>query len=542
MLQDFHKKYPWISIQHTGAKTDQDIVRAVNSGTAPDMMISAGPDNVAKFCSSGAYKDLNQYLKADGIDLSTIVPEPASRYTSYNGVQCTLPVLSDAYGLYYNTAMFKKAGITAPPKTLSELEADAKKLTVFEPRRVDQGRRLDAAARPSTRARSSTTGTWTGGKWYDAAGKSAFASDPSWAGLLQWQKDFITNVYGADGYTKLQQFFAKLGGPNSEWSTGAGLRDRASSRWRSTVSGATRSSLTTRRRSTTRRRRSRWPTRIARPLRGGADRRRRRRYPVERAERGLGMAAAEVPRAGHPGRGEARDDPEERPDDLRLPQGPEAELGPALQGVPADLREPELRLQSRSRRSATTDSDLWGNFVGKWEAGQVADLQAGLQRLATQIDQQHSSGDGGRDLDGREPRAVAGAPEGAPATLAAARTSPWSRSCRRGSSGSCGSTCTRCSRASTTRSRSTTAWCSLRAGPVLTNYRFMFTQDPFFWQSLRNTIWIVAVGRSAHDPARRRHGVRPDEAAARADRSTGSRSSSRRWCRRWPRRSRSCSC
>jgi len=28
----------------------------------------------------------------------------------------------------------------------------------------------------------------------------------------------------------------------------------------------------------------------------------------------------------------------------------------------------------------------------------------------------------------------------------------------------------------------------------LSNYRFMFTQDPFFWQSLRNTLWIVAVG------------------------------------------------
>jgi multiple sugar transport system permease protein len=28
----------------------------------------------------------------------------------------------------------------------------------------------------------------------------------------------------------------------------------------------------------------------------------------------------------------------------------------------------------------------------------------------------------------------------------------------------------------------------------LTNYRFMFTHDPLFWQSLRNTIWIVIVG------------------------------------------------
>src|SRR5262245_24938265 len=29
VLQDFHAKYPWISIQHTGGKSDQDIYRAV---------------------------------------------------------------------------------------------------------------------------------------------------------------------------------------------------------------------------------------------------------------------------------------------------------------------------------------------------------------------------------------------------------------------------------------------------------------------------------------------------------------------------------
>ena len=40
----------------------------------------------------------------------------------------------------------------------------------------------------------------------------------------------------------------------------------------------------------------------------------------------------------------------------------------------------------------TTDSDLWSNFVGKWEAGQVPDLQAGLQSVATQIDQQQQLG------------------------------------------------------------------------------------------------------------------------------------------------------
>ena len=45
-------------------------------------------------------------------------------------MQCSLPALADAYGLYMNTAMLKAAGFTQPPKTLSELHAMAKKLTV----------------------------------------------------------------------------------------------------------------------------------------------------------------------------------------------------------------------------------------------------------------------------------------------------------------------------------------------------------------------------------------------------------------------------
>ena len=83
VLQDFHQKYPWISIQHTGGKSDQDIFRAVNSDTAPDMAITSGPDNVAKFCSSNTYKDLATYLQNDNIDLAATVPDAARCLPSF---------------------------------------------------------------------------------------------------------------------------------------------------------------------------------------------------------------------------------------------------------------------------------------------------------------------------------------------------------------------------------------------------------------------------------------------------------------------------
>ena len=111
------------------------------------------------------------------MDLPSIIPPQALRYTSYNGVQCTLPVLSDAYGMYYNNDMFAQAGIKSPPKTFSELTQDAKKLTVFNP----DGSIKVAGFVPLGSFYENPNlflGNFSGGKWYDANGKSAFASNP----------------------------------------------------------------------------------------------------------------------------------------------------------------------------------------------------------------------------------------------------------------------------------------------------------------------------------------------------------------------------
>lgn len=48
---------------------------------------------------------------------------------TFNGKMYSVPFNKSDYVLYYNTDDFKAAGITEPPKTWTELEADAKKLT-----------------------------------------------------------------------------------------------------------------------------------------------------------------------------------------------------------------------------------------------------------------------------------------------------------------------------------------------------------------------------------------------------------------------------
>jgi multiple sugar transport system substrate-binding protein len=114
VVEQFHTQYPWITVKMVGAKNQQETLQAINSGTPPDVMSTSGPDQVAEFCSSHAWADLNPYLKADGIDLSKISPPAATTYTSYQGVQCALPLETDAYGLYYNKDLFAKAGIAGP--------------------------------------------------------------------------------------------------------------------------------------------------------------------------------------------------------------------------------------------------------------------------------------------------------------------------------------------------------------------------------------------------------------------------------------------
>ena len=125
-IAGFRKKFPQITVKLVKGVEDDQITQAVRGGTPPDVASSFTTDNVAQWCRSGVFQDLTPVIKQDGIDLSVL--SAASRaYTEFEGKRCVMPLLADAYGLYYNKALMKG---NAPPKTLSELTALAKKLTV----------------------------------------------------------------------------------------------------------------------------------------------------------------------------------------------------------------------------------------------------------------------------------------------------------------------------------------------------------------------------------------------------------------------------
>jgi len=104
---------------------DTKILAATVSGKGPDVL-NFGNTDAWTFGATGALlpwtsSELSQVGGAGKFIPNVLAAAGQAPYTS-------LPLYSQAYGLFYNKAMFSKAGLT-PPTTWQELVSDAKKLT-----------------------------------------------------------------------------------------------------------------------------------------------------------------------------------------------------------------------------------------------------------------------------------------------------------------------------------------------------------------------------------------------------------------------------
>jgi multiple sugar transport system substrate-binding protein len=204
VVNDFEAKYPQIKVVVKSGQDDDKMTQAIGAGNGPDVGLSYSTDIVGKFCATGAWQDLTPYVKRDKVNLNDI-PAPVQQYTQFNGKRCTMPFLSDAYGFYYNKKMFAAAGIANPPKTLTELTDDAKKLT----QRNADGSIKVAGFDPLYGFYENSAAHFapmTGAQWLTKDGKSAIGGDPAWQQLLTWQRGLI-DYYGYDKLTKFQAGF-----------------------------------------------------------------------------------------------------------------------------------------------------------------------------------------------------------------------------------------------------------------------------------------------------------------------------------------------
>jgi multiple sugar transport system substrate-binding protein len=207
-IDAFEKDNPNIHVKAVGNITDDKINQALRAGgsSAPDVVSSFTTDNVGEFCSSHAFVDLTPFMDKSGIDPTTTFPDAQLSYTQFEGNQCALPLLSDAYGLYYNKDAFKAAGISGPPKTISELDADAVKLTKTSGDTYSQ-----LGFMPDYHFYESTI-THFAAQWspsyFTSDGKSNVANDAGLKAAFEWQKQ-LTDKLG--GYSRMEKYRTSFG-------------------------------------------------------------------------------------------------------------------------------------------------------------------------------------------------------------------------------------------------------------------------------------------------------------------------------------------
>ncbi|BFV56883.1 ABC transporter substrate-binding protein [Kitasatospora sp. CMC57] len=204
----FQKAHPNIHVKIVPHIEDEKSEQALRAGgpDAPDVVSSFTTDNVGKFCAAKVWADLNPFLKKDGIDPAKTFPAAMLKYSQFQGNQCSLPLLGDAYGLYYNKTAFAAAGITAPPKTFSEFEAAATKLTVAE---GDGYKQLGFM--PVYHGYETSIGHLLGQygpSYFDGEGRSTVASDPKVAAVMDWQKGLVGKL---GGFEKLEKYRTGFG-------------------------------------------------------------------------------------------------------------------------------------------------------------------------------------------------------------------------------------------------------------------------------------------------------------------------------------------
>lgn len=208
-IDRFEKLHPNIKVKATGNVSDATVNQALRAGgdKAPDVVSSFTTNNVGQYCDSGMWADLDPFMKKTGLDKHKVFPKTLLDYTSYRGNQCALPLLADAFGMYYNKDAYKKAGIEHPPRTMSEFAEVSKKLTI----RSGKNSYKQVGYMPNFRFYQNSPdrlfAQW-GPKYFDADGDSRLAEDPSTYEFFKTARQ-LAAVQG--GFDDLERFRLTFG-------------------------------------------------------------------------------------------------------------------------------------------------------------------------------------------------------------------------------------------------------------------------------------------------------------------------------------------
>jgi multiple sugar transport system substrate-binding protein len=129
--KDFEAMHPNIHVEFqavSAANATTKLITQVAGTTAPDVAF-VDASAVNEFATRGALVNLDGYMAGSQTTKAEDFVPAFAQMSQYNGSMFGLPYDGETTGLFYRKDLFEAAGITAPPATWEEFQADAQKLT-----------------------------------------------------------------------------------------------------------------------------------------------------------------------------------------------------------------------------------------------------------------------------------------------------------------------------------------------------------------------------------------------------------------------------
>jgi len=192
---------------------DGKIMRALTAGVPPDCFFLWEPSYIGALAANNALMPLDHFLKETGPPLERLIPG-SIKQGYYRGHYYAMPFLVDAYALYWSKDAFRQAGLNPdrPPRTLKELEAYTKRLTI---RQGDKIKRLGFEM-PGF----NIVAVLFGGHFFDPQRNRITTSDPRIVEALTWYKHMFDLQGGAQRIDSFSQGYGAYNSANHQFFTG----------------------------------------------------------------------------------------------------------------------------------------------------------------------------------------------------------------------------------------------------------------------------------------------------------------------------------
>jgi multiple sugar transport system substrate-binding protein len=192
--------------KETGIKVNLEVIgwgdlqnninNAVSSGSGPDV-VNIGNTWAPYLAATKAFVPFTgAAAKAIG-GTSRFIPSALATGGLAGQAPTSVPYIGLSYGLFYNKAMFSKAGLSAPT-TWEDMVSDAQKLTTGGV----YGMGLEGGSYTENVHFAFITAEQNGGEWYDSSGNPTFTTDENVQGVLRYldlmQKDKVVSKADAE--------------------------------------------------------------------------------------------------------------------------------------------------------------------------------------------------------------------------------------------------------------------------------------------------------------------------------------------------------